>query len=157
MKTAVIFIGIQASGKSSYYARCYAGDYVRINLDTLKTRHRERLLFEDCLAKGCSFVVDNTDPQASDRARYIPEAKAAGYRIIGCYFPPDVAFSLEHNRLREGKARVPDAAIWATAAKLEPPTYAEGFDELYRIDNDGRDFTAYAIPFSAEGGSASPA
>ena len=141
----MIFIGIQGSGKSTYFAKRYAGEYVRINLDTLKTRHRERLLLEDCLQKGCSFVVDNTDPLASDRARYIPEAKAAGYRIVGCYFPPDVSFSLAHNRLREGKARVPDGAIYATAAKLEPPTYGEGFDELYRIENDGTEFTAFPM------------
>jgi hypothetical protein len=34
--------------------------------------------------------------------------------------------SLGRNRGREGKARVPDVAILATAKRLVPPTLAEG-------------------------------
>jgi len=32
--------------------------------------------------------------------------------------------------MREGKARVPDVAIYATAKKLVAPSIEEGFDEL---------------------------
>jgi hypothetical protein len=28
---------------------------------------------------------------------------------------------------------VPDVAIYATAGRLEPPTYSEGFDDLFRV------------------------
>jgi len=41
---AVIFVGIQATGKSSFYRKHFFDTYVRINLDMLKTRYRERLL-----------------------------------------------------------------------------------------------------------------
>ena len=41
--------------------------------------------------------------------------------------------SLERNREREGRARVPDVAIYATRKKLAPPSYAEGFDMLYVV------------------------
>jgi hypothetical protein len=34
------------------------------------------------------------------------------------------------NRQREGKARVPDAALFTTAKKIVPPTFKEGFDEV---------------------------
>ena len=34
------------------------------------------------------------------------------------------------NEVREGKARVPDVAIYATAKKLVAPSIEEGFDEL---------------------------
>jgi hypothetical protein len=37
---------------------------------------------------------------------------------------------LARNARREGKARVPDVAIYATAKRLVPPTRVEGFDEL---------------------------
>lgn len=42
-KTAVIMIGIQASGKSTF-SKAEFPEYVRINLDTLKRRHREKQL-----------------------------------------------------------------------------------------------------------------
>jgi hypothetical protein len=41
--------------------------------------------------------------------------------------------SLGRNRGREGKARVPDVAILATAKRLVPPTLAEGFDEIRHV------------------------
>ena len=51
----------------------------------------------------------------------------------GYYFEPDVSESRTRNKQREGKAQVPDKAIYITAHKLEPPTYAEGFDALYYV------------------------
>ena len=48
---AVIFIGIQASGKSSFYREYMEGTFVHINLDTLHTRNKENLLFEECFEK----------------------------------------------------------------------------------------------------------
>ena len=59
-KTAVILMGIPASGKSSFYAEQFAGNYIRINLDTLKTRNNEAALLQKCLHDRSSFVIDNT-------------------------------------------------------------------------------------------------
>ena len=69
MKTLVILMGIQGSGKSTFYQRFLSKDYVRVNLDTLKTRHREQLLVEECLNSGKSYAVDNTNPPVDDRRR----------------------------------------------------------------------------------------
>ena len=41
---ALIFSGIQASGKSMLFKAHFADTHVRINLDMLRTRHRQRLL-----------------------------------------------------------------------------------------------------------------
>ena len=41
--------------------------------------------------------------------------------------------SLERNRQRQGHARVPDLAIFATRKALVLPSYAEGLDRLYRV------------------------
>jgi len=144
-KIAVILCGIQGSGKSEFYFRHLADSFERINLDTLKTRNREKNLLNSLIAEGRSFAVDNTNPTASDRLRYIPPAKESGYYIIGMYFPPDKDFAFKHNALREGKARVPDIAIHATAAKFEVPQPAEGFDEIWRVENDGVDFAVTKI------------
>lgn len=139
MKYMVIMMGIPGSGKSTFYRRFLEQDFVRVNLDTLKTRHQEALLIRDCIANGRSYAIDNTNPQKADRARYIPTAKAAGYHIIGYFMESKIADCMERNRRRSGKARIPDTAIACISNKLEMPNLSEGFDELFFVKNDGRD------------------
>lgn len=131
-KTAIIFIGIQASGKSTFYHEQFAG-YVHINLDTLHTRNKEKLLLQECVESGYSFVVDNTNPTKADREKYIRAAKDYGYCIHGYYFQSSVSECIERNRKREGKARIPDRAVAGTHRKLELPEYGEGFDKLFYV------------------------
>ena len=131
-KTAIIFIGIQASGKSTFYRERLSG-LVHISLDELNTRNKERLLLTECIENGRSFVIDNTDPEPADRQRYIEPARAAGYRIVGCYFSSSISECIARNALREGKARIPEKGIAATHKKLVLPSYDEGFDELYFV------------------------
>lgn len=130
---AILFIGIQATGKSTYYIQHFSGEYVHINLDTLHTRNKETRLLEDCLAQRKSFVVDNTNPTASDRKKYIEAAKAHGYLIEGYFFQSIVQDCVERNSHRTGKACVPDRAIAFTSNRLELPSYGEGFDQLYFV------------------------
>lgn len=131
-KNAIIFIGIQASGKSSFYHERFE-DYVHINLDTLHTRNKEKILLQECVESGCSFVVDNTNPTKADREKYIRAAKDNGYTIHGYYFQSSVSDCIARNRKREGKARIPDQAVAGTHRKLELPEYGEGFDELFYV------------------------
>ena len=56
--TAIILIGIPASGKSTFYQPRFFFTHVRISLDMLKTRHRERLLVEACFTARQPFVVE---------------------------------------------------------------------------------------------------
>lgn len=140
-KTLVILMGVQGSGKSTFYHARLATGFVRVNLDTLKTRNRERLLVEECLSAGKSYAIDNTNPARLDRQRYISAAKAAGYRIVGYFFEPQVEDCLRRNAGREGKARVPDIAIYSTAKRLEPPSLDEGFDELFLVRNDDKEMS----------------
>jgi len=140
-KTLVIMMGVQGSGKSTFFADYLAEHFVRVNLDTLKTRYRERLLIEECLSLGKSYAVDNTNLTRADRERYIPAARAAGYRVIGYWMQTPVETCLVRNSGREGKARVPDVAIYSTARKFEPPVYDEGFDELYTVENNSTGMT----------------
>ncbi len=133
---AVIFIGIQASGKSTFYKERFADTHIRINLDMLKTRHREEILVNACLQAHQSFVVDNTNPRIEDRQRYILLAKASGFEVIGYYFESKITAILERNRLRLGKERIPEAGIRAAYNKLQLPTLGEGFDKLYYVKID---------------------
>jgi predicted kinase len=66
---AVIFIGIQASGKSTFYKERLFNTHIRINLDMLKTRNREKQLMQVCLQTGQPFVIDNTNPTKEERQK----------------------------------------------------------------------------------------
>lgn len=140
-KTIAIMMGLQGSGKSTFYENQLSSDYVRVNLDTLKTRHKEGILIDECFRDGKCLAIDNTNPTRCDRARYISLAKANGYYVIGYFLESKIKDCIARNALREGKARVPENAIAATSNKLEIPSYAEGFDELYFVKNDGATMT----------------
>jgi predicted kinase len=129
----VIFIGMQASGKSTFYKEHFFKTHIRINLDMLKTRSKEKVLIEACMKAKQSFVVDNTNPRLEDRKSYIEIAKKAGVKVIGYYFQSDVTECIERNNARIAKERVPVIALRGTHSKLQPPTYDEGFDELYHV------------------------
>ncbi|MGF1528474.1 MAG: AAA family ATPase [Candidatus Competibacterales bacterium] len=129
----VIFMGLQASGKSSFYLARFYHTHLRLNLDMLKTRHREKRLFEACLEAKQSLVIDNTNPTPADRARYIPALGAAGFAVVGYYFRSSLAECLGRNAQRQGKTRILEVGVRATHGKLVRPRYAEGFDRLYYV------------------------
>jgi len=130
---AVLLIGIQASGKSTFCRQRFFDSHIRVNLDMLKTRHREKRLVEVCLETGQPFVVDNTNPTREDRQRYIGLAKAAGFRIIGYYFQSRVEECQRRNEARVESECIPLPGILGTYKRLEVPSVDEGFDELHYV------------------------
>jgi len=72
---AIIFTGLQGSGKSSFFKERFFSTHVRISLDLLKTRHREQRLLTTCLDIFQPFVIDNTNPTRDERLPYIHAAK----------------------------------------------------------------------------------
>src|SRR5256885_16229410 len=85
---AVIVIGIQGSGKSHFYRERFFNSHLRISMDLLKTRARERRLLELCLQTQQPFVVDNTNATVANRASYIGVARGRGFRVVGYFFEP---------------------------------------------------------------------
>ena len=149
---AVIFCGIQGSGKSTFYNQRWADTHVRINLDMLKTRRREDILLRACLEAKQRFVVDNTNPTIQSRTRYTEPALAAGFQLIGFYFETPVGDAISRNLGRPPKQRVLPGSIVRTHKGLEPPTKQEGFDEIYVVRADGAGgFTVeeVLVPFEA--------
>ncbi|MGN6757127.1 MAG: AAA family ATPase [Thermomicrobiales bacterium] len=130
---AVIFAGLQAAGKSTFYWERFFATHVRINLDMLRTRRREELLLRCCLEMQQPFVVDNTNPTAADRARYISAAHAAGFRVVGYSFAAPVADCIARNAARPPHERIPVAGIYSANKRFAPLTLAEGFDALYVV------------------------
>ena len=130
----LLFIGIPASGKSTFYHRVLEDrnlDYV--SLDVLGTRARERAAFGAALAARRSVVIDNTNVTKTLRARYIGPAKAAGYLVVGLFFQSVVTDCLARNETREGTAKVKRLAVLGMSAQLELPSKDEGFDNLFFV------------------------
>src|SRR6185312_15452388 len=131
----IIFMGLQASGKSTFYHLRFAATHAYVSKDLLHKHkgRRQMQLVEEALQAGQWVVVDNTNPTPLDREQLIRLGHEYDAEVIGYYFEARVRESLERNRTRSGKARVPDVAIYVTAKKLVPPSYAEGFDTLYDV------------------------
>jgi predicted kinase len=133
----VLFVGLQGSGKSSFYRARFAGTHDLVSKDRFPNNRnparRHHQLIEEALAAGRSVVVDNTNPTAQERAELIALARSFGAAVVGYYFESRLADCLERNRRRQGKERVPDVALYATRKRLCRPSPAEGFDRLYYV------------------------
>jgi hypothetical protein len=130
---AVIFTGVQAAGKSTFYRERFFETHVRISMDLLKTRRRESILLEACLLARQSFVVDNTNPLAADRARYVAAARGAGFLVTGYFFRATTAEAIARNRRRSDKPAIPIPGLLGTWKRLEEPRWSEGFDALFTV------------------------
>ena len=137
---AVLFIGIQGAGKSTFYRERFFDTHVRINLDMLKTRYREKVFLSACLLAKQPFVVDNTNVLAKERVRYIEPARENAFRVHAYFFEPDVRGSIARNARRSGKGVIPVKGVLGTYKRLEPPRREEGFDRIYcvRLNAEGR-------------------
>ena len=139
---AILFTGIQATGKSTFCKQHFSDTHLRINLDMLKTRHREDIILKACIEAKQSIVVDNTNPTIENRQKYITLAKSAGFQITGYYFQSKLKDAIERNSTRTGKVCIPEKGIRAAYAKLQIPNFLEGFDELYYVRlSDDNTFT----------------
>ena len=141
----IIFIGIPASGKSTFYEQNFAATHIHISLDVLNTRNQENKMLEETLASGKSCVIDNTNVSVFERAKYIESGKRYGYKVIGYYFRSSIDECRIRNDRRQGKNQVPEVALRNKAAHLERPSMQEGFDELYyvKIVDDKFETTLY--------------
>ncbi len=130
---AIIFVGIQGAGKSTFYYNYFFNTHIRINLDMLKTRHREQIFLQACLEAKQSFVVDNTNPTVEERKRYIIPAKAQGFQVVAYYFQADLEECKQRNHQRPPKQVVPLVGLLGTYKKLVLPNWTEGFDAIYSV------------------------
>ncbi|MCU0541244.1 MAG: ATP-binding protein [Oscillatoriaceae cyanobacterium Prado104] len=137
----IIFIGLQASGKSSFFRADFAATHELVSKDCFRNNknpaRRQTSLIETALKAGSSVVVDNTNPTIEDRVSLIELGRSYNAEIIGYYFESHLKSCWERNQQRQGKARVPDVGIYATMKKLTKPSYAEGFDKLFYVSIAG--------------------
>jgi predicted kinase len=128
---AIILVGLQGAGKTTYYEQHFRETHDHVSRDIQGVRERE--IFRAGLAAKRSVVVDNTNATRALRAPYIRDAKAAGYRLVACYFDVPVRTAIGRNNHRQDKKPIPVPAILKTSKLIEPPDPAEDFDEIVVI------------------------
>jgi predicted kinase len=136
-----VLVGLQASGKTTFYRRHLAATHAHVSKDNWPNagrRDRRQLAVVDALlADGCDVAVDNTNPSAAERAGLLAAARRRGARAVAYWFPPDRDGSVARNAARSPETRVPDVGMFATLGRLAAPTVAEGFDRVHRVRFDG--------------------
>ena len=133
MAEAIIFIGLQGSGKTTYFMNHFAATHAHVSRDVQQTAERETAFIRECLGSGRSFVVDDTNATRAARASCIREAQAAGFDVLCYFFDTPVRMAIGRNNHRKDKRPIPVPAILRTAKRLEPPSGEEGFDEIRTI------------------------
>ena len=93
----MIAVGGPGSGKSTFVTK-FLPKYFRVNNDTLKTKEKCMKVCKELLVDGKSVVIDNTNPTADVRKRYIDIAKSLKIPIRALYFdvPKDTCI---HNNI----------------------------------------------------------
>jgi predicted kinase len=133
----VVFTGLQASGKTSYFRAHFAATHVHISKDAWpNARNREgrqQRLVAEALGHGRSVVVDNTNPSPVERRPLIELGRLAGARVVAYCFVSTIDDALARNAARAGRARVADVGIFTVARRLLAPTADEGFDDRFEV------------------------
>lgn len=136
----LIFAGLQAAGKSTYYQEHFLLTHLLISKDLMRNvkqkERRQRELLHLALQARHSVVIDNTNPTPTERIPLIEIPHEYGATVSGYYFATTTQQALMRNQQREGPARIPPVAMYSTAARIVPPTYAEGFDKIYYVQID---------------------
>jgi predicted kinase len=135
----IIFVGVQACGKTTFYSENFFKTHIRLNLDMLRSRKRENILLTAVIKAKQPVVIDNTNPTIKERAKYITQFKRGNFNIVGYYFRSNIKECIERNNMRKGKECIPEIGIKGTYGKLELPCYSEGFNKLYYVslNDDG--------------------
>jgi predicted kinase len=133
----IVLIGLPGAGKTTFYRRHFAS-HSHVSKDLWPKASgrdaRQRRLIEEALAAGQSVVVDNTNPAIADRAPVIAAARARGAQVVGYFVDVTTRVAVARNAGRTGREKVPNVAIFTVAKRMQPPTPAEGFDQLFRVE-----------------------
>jgi predicted kinase len=143
----ILFVGLPASGKSTFYRERFAASHVLVSKDLMPNNRRRSArqleLVTAALREGRSVVVDNTNTRRADRAELLALARAWQIPARVYHFTATLESCLERNRGRQGRARVPDVALFTAKKQLEPPGDDEGFTVCYEVTltpDDGERF-----------------
>lgn len=137
----VIFVGFPASGKS-HFAMTYLipNGYVHVNRDILGTWQKCVSECSKAIQNGIRVVIDNTNPDAESRSRYIDYAKQ--YQVpCRCFLFTCSIEQARHNNLfrqlhspNDKNMGVTEMVLNSYKSKYQEPTLKEGFTEILKIN-----------------------
>lgn len=142
-KEMIILVGPPGSGKSTYCKDYLYGSHVRINQDSLGSRHMCQLVAETCLESGIDVVIDRCNINKHHRAPFIKLAKQYGYVIKAICLNTDpkvcedrVVARQNHETIDEKMPEDKKREIVRNFLKsLESPCHSEGVNDImYLVD-----------------------
>ncbi|XP_058065579.1 uncharacterized protein F21D5.5 [Anopheles bellator] len=135
---AIIMVGFPGSGKS-HFARhqLVPHGYELINRDTLGSWQKCVASMVAALKQGKRVVIDNTNPDAESRKRYLEVAARANVPVR-C-FVMDVSYrhARHNNEFREltdrSHSSMSDMVFHSYKSKFQEPSTQEGFKEVVKV------------------------
>ena len=120
----VIFVGLQASGKSTFFRERFAATHELVSKDLFRNNknrnRRQEELIVAALSAGSPVVVDNTNPTPEDRRVLIELGREHGARMTGYYFETTVRECVGRNRRRSWWPRLTRKASTGSCACARP-------------------------------------
>ena len=123
----VLMIGIALSGKTTYIKANFKHE--RIALSHFDNDRKKELEYiEECLIKGKSVVIDDTNLTEAIRKQHIELGKKYNAKIRGIFM--NTSQGILEKRQKSRRDQFPLSAIYKQLKQLETPLVGEGFDEL---------------------------
>ena len=133
----VIFVGLQASGKTSFYRSFLKPTHTLVSKDSLRSKRergkRQQALIRAAMSARQNVVVDKTNPPAEDRRPLIDHGNEYQYRLIAVYFDASIEECMARNALRVGRDKVPEVGLRVTSRLLVRPAFSEGYHAVLRV------------------------
>lgn len=139
-KEMILMIGFPGSGKSTFVEKNLIPlGYVRINMDTLKTKAKCIKECEKQLSLGNSVVIDNTNPDKETRKIYIDLALKKKYYVKCIELLSDMAISYHASHYRSYKTQgntknIPMLVYHKYKKIYKEPNKDENINEIIKIN-----------------------
>ncbi|XP_071529360.1 uncharacterized protein F21D5.5 isoform X1 [Panulirus ornatus] len=135
----IILVGYPGSGKSFFSSTHLAGlGYIQANRDTVGSWQKCVSIMEKSLKDGKHVVIDNTNPDAESRKRYIDAAKKLNVPVRCFVFNISKDHSRHNNKFRElsgaDHTKVNDMIYNMYKSKYNEPNIKEGFDDIVKVN-----------------------
>lgn len=150
-------MGLPGAGKSS--AAKQFPNFTVINQDKIGNRNDCINAMKRALSQRKNVLIDRTNINRSQRRYFLDVAKDFNTKVYCCFFDVSPVECIERIKRREKHETLPssvgEAKIIDVISKfnksLELPTYEEGFEEIYIInDNDTSEFLSLLTKTNSE-------